>query len=160
MQQSANKFDLNINDIKTFDIKEYIFKVLSHWKLFLTMLILGLIVAFYVNMHKERIYELDSIITVKEEQNPLFTSSTNIAFNWGGPSDKVETIKTILTSRTHNEKVVKELQYYLEYLKDGRFRMEDVYGKTPFTVILDTNAYQIINVPIKLSFKNNDNVTV
>ncbi len=41
-----NKFDLDLSDIKSFDIKEYIFKIISYWKLFLLMLVLGLIVAF------------------------------------------------------------------------------------------------------------------
>ena len=151
---------LDINDLKTFDIKEYIFKVLSHWKLFVLMLILALIIAMFINKRKQRIYNLNSIITVKEEQNPLFTSSTNIAFNWGGPSDKVETMKTILTSRTHNEKVVRKLQYYIDYLKDGTYRMEDVYGKVPFSIDLDSNGYQLLNTNIKLEFLENNEVLV
>ena len=95
------------------------------------MLLLGLLVSFYVNKRKQRIYSLNSLITVKEEQNPLFTSSTNIAFNWGGPSDKVETIITILKSRTHNEKVINELKYYINYFREGPYRMVDIHGKVP-----------------------------
>ncbi len=144
------KFD--INDLKSFDIKDYILKVISHWKLFLIMLVLGLVVAFFVNKRKPRIYSLNSVITVKEEQNPLFTSSTNIAFNWGGPSDKVETIITILKSRTHNEKVVKKLKYYIQYAQNGPYRLEDVYGLVPFEIDLDTLSYNIINTPIRLDF--------
>ena len=133
-----SKFDIDINDIKSFDLKEYIFKIISHWKLFIVMLLLGLLVAFYINKRQQRIYKLSSIITVKEENNPLFTSSTNIAFNWGGPSDKVETITTILTSRTHNEKVVNKLKFYINYYREGRFRLVDVYGQTPFDISLNT----------------------
>lgn len=144
------KFD--IDDIKSFDIKDYVLKVISHWRLFLGMLILGLIIAFFINKRKERVYSLSSIITVKEEQNPLFTASTNIAFNWGGPSDKVETIITILKSRTHNEEVVKKLKYYIQYLKEGPYRMEDVYGKVPFDILLDSTSFNVLNVPIKIEF--------
>lgn len=150
------KFD--INDIKSFDVKDYVLKVISHWKLFLGMLFIGLLIAFFVNKRKPRIYSLNSVITVKEEQNPLFTSSTNIAFNWGGPSDKVETIIAILKSRTHNEKVIKKLKYYIQYLQEGPYRLEDVYGKVPFEVVLDSSAYNLLNVPIKLEFLKDNQV--
>lgn len=152
------KFD--VDDMKSFDVKDYVLKVISHWKLFLFMLFLGLIIAFFVNKHKQRIYSLDSLIVVKEEQNPLFTSSTNIAFNWGGPSDKVETIINVLKSRSHNEKVVKKLKYYIDYLQQGDYRLEDVYGKVPFEIVLDSSSYNIAGVPIRLSYGNDGQVTV
>ena len=66
-----DKFDININDIKSFDIKEYILKIISHWKMFLVMLIFGLLITTYLNKRAQRIYSLNSVITVKEEQNPL-----------------------------------------------------------------------------------------
>ncbi|PIV16731.1 MAG: sugar transporter, partial [Flavobacteriales bacterium CG03_land_8_20_14_0_80_35_15] len=108
------------------------------------------------------IYGLTSTISVKEKSNPLFSAGTTIAFNWGGVSDKVETIKRTLTSRTHNEKVVKRLKLYIEYLQEGRFRMEDMYGKTPFKVELDSNKYQIQNtlIRIKIYTDNNYRLTV
>lgn len=156
-----NKLEnFDVNDIKSFDFKDYVFKVISHWKLFLAMLLFGLLVAFFVNKRKPRIYSLDSLITVKEEQNPLFTSNTNIAFNWGGPSDKVETIINILKSRSHNEKVVKKLKYYIDYLQQGDYRLEDVYGNVPFEIILDSSSYNVVNVPIKLSFTKSGEVIV
>ena len=158
--KQLDKFDISINDIKAFDIKEYVWKVISHWKLFLIMFVLGLLIAFYINKRSQRIYNLNSIITVKEETNPLFTSSTNIAFNWGGPSDKVETIITILKSRTHNEKVVNKLKYYINYFQDGAFRLQDVYGKVPFNVELDTMGFHLLNTPLKLEFLDNDEVII
>ncbi len=144
--------NFDINEIKSFDVKDYLLKVISHWKLFLGMLLIGLLCAYFVNKRKQRIYSLSSVITVKEEQNPLFTGSTNIAFNWGGPSDKVETIITILKSRTHNEKVVDTLQYFIQYMKEGRYRLEDIYGKAPFEVLLDSGSYNLLNKPIKVEF--------
>ena len=156
--KQGNKFD--INDLKQFDIKEYLIKVISHWKLFLAMLFLGLFIASFVNRYKEKKYSLNSLITVKEEQNPLFTSNTNIAFNWGGPSDKVETVITILKSRTHNEMVVDSLKYYIEYLQEGSYRMVDVYGKVPFKIELDSLSHQLLNTPIKLEFLENGKVSL
>ncbi len=158
--KQLEKFNVDIDQLKSFDIKEYVLKVISYWKLFVGMLFLGLMVTFFINKRQQKIYSLKSIITVKEEQNPLFTSSTNIAFNWGGPSDKVETIITILKSRTHNEKVVHKLKYYINYLQEGKFRKVDVYGKVPFELVLDSVEYQLLNTPIKLEFLENEEVLV
>ena len=76
--KEGNKFDL---DIQSFDIKEYLFKVASYWKLFGIVIVLALITAKIVNTRTQNIFNLKSLITVKEEQNPLFSSSTNIAFS-------------------------------------------------------------------------------
>ena len=135
--KQPDKFDINIDQLKSFDVQEYLIKVISNWKLFLVTLIIGLLIASFINRYKQKNYSLNSIITVKEEQNPLFSSNTNIAFNWGGPSDKVETVITILKSRSHNEIVVDSLKYYIDYLKEGRFRMLDIYGNQPFVLDLD-----------------------
>ncbi|MCK5678647.1 MAG: sugar transporter, partial [Flavobacteriaceae bacterium] len=148
------KFD--IAELNNFDIKEYFFKIIDHWKLFVVVILIGLIIANILNRRTQRIYELKSLITVKDEQNPLFASSTNIAFNWGGPSDQVETIITILKSRTHNEKVVNNLKYYIDYLKEGRYRKEDIYGRNPFTIDLDSSFYQLQGTLIQLDFIEND----
>ena len=100
--KSKNQFD-----IQSFDIKEFLYRIVGYWRLFAIMGVIAILTAKVVNYTSEKIYSLNTIITVKDEQNPLFSSSTNIAFNWGGPSDKVETVIAILKSRSHNEKVVK-----------------------------------------------------
>jgi capsular exopolysaccharide synthesis family protein len=150
----------NIGNLDNFDIKAYIFKVLSYWKLFIISIIIALLVANYITKRKKKQYKLKSVITVKDEQNPLFSSTTNIMFNWGGASDEVETIITILGSRKHNEKVVTKLKYYIDYLQKGEYFFNDVYGLNNFKIKLDTNFYQLKNIPIKLDFKANNKVIV
>ena len=132
------------------DVKGYIFKIISYWKLFLATIIIALIIAKFMNGYKQKRYDLSTTISVKEENNPLFSTGTNIAFNWGGASDEIETIKVIIGSRSHNEKVVKELNFFINYLKEGRYRMEDVYGYTPFTVDLQTDKTQLYNKLLKV----------
>ena len=151
-----NKFKINVNPSDQIsDIKDYLFRILANWKWFLLTIPLALALAYYKNISSQKIYGLSTTIEVKEKQNPLFASGTNIAFNWGGVSDKVESIRKTLSSRSHNEKVVNELEFYIEYYKQGRFRMEDVYGKTPFKLKLQPNQYQLINTLVKVEFINN-----
>ncbi|WP_373940737.1 hypothetical protein OEG92_11715 [Polaribacter sejongensis] len=50
---------------------------------FFVTIIIALIVAKFMNDYKPKIYSLNTVISVKEENNPLFSTGTNIAFNWG-----------------------------------------------------------------------------
>ncbi|MDO9274408.1 MAG: polysaccharide biosynthesis tyrosine autokinase [Lutibacter sp.] len=138
------------------NIKDYLFRILANWKWFVATIAIALGIAYYVNVSSQKIYGLQTTIAVNEKQNPLFSSGTNIAFNWGGVSDKVESIRKSLTSRSHNEKVISRLNFYIDYLKDERFRKEDVYGETPFTLKLQPNQYQLLNTLIKIEFMDNE----
>jgi uncharacterized protein involved in exopolysaccharide biosynthesis len=132
------------------DIKSYIFKVLAYWQLFVITLVIAFIIAKFMNGYKEKLYSLNAVISVKAENNPLFSTGTNIAFNWGGSSDALETVKVVIRSRTHNEKVVDSLNFYIDYLIDGMYRKEDVYGKTPFIINLDKTKPQLYNKLIQI----------
>jgi len=138
------------------NIKDYLFRILANWKWFVATIAIAFAIAYYVNISTQKIYGLSTTIAVNEKQNPLFSSGTNIAFNWGGVSDRVESIRKALTSRSHNEKVINRLNFYIEYIKDGRFRREDAYGKTPFTVKLQPNQYQLLNTLVKINFIDNN----
>ena len=135
-----NKTSKNKENI---DYKSFILYLLYSWKLFVITVITAIIIAKFMNGFLEEQYRLSSLISVKEETNPLFSTGTNIAFNWGGASDEIQTIQTILRSRSHNEKVVKETKFYISYLKEGKYRLKDVYGYTPFSINLKTNKPQL-----------------
>ena len=69
------------------DLRFYILKLISYWKLFSITILTALIIANFLNGYKQKKYTLSTIISIKEENNPLFSTCTNIAFNWGGASD-------------------------------------------------------------------------
>lgn len=137
-----------------FDFKGFLIKILSYWKWFLASLIICFVIAYQVNIRKEKIYGMESLIAVREESNPFFTSNTSLVFNWGGTSDKVQTIITTLKSRSHNEIVVAKLEYYIRYLKQGKYNMVDAYGEVPFKVNIDKSKGQLSSMPIKIKFLN------
>jgi len=135
-----------------FDFKGFLIKILSYWKWFLGCLAICFFIAYQVNIRKEKIYAMDALIVVREESNPFFTSNTSLVFNWGGTSDKVQTVVTTLKSRTHNEIAVAKLEYYIEYLKEGKYNLIDAYGEAPFNVKLDKSKGQLAGMPIKIKF--------
>lgn len=136
-----------------FDFKAFVINILSHWYWFVICVGIGLGIAYYVSVRKLPVYKMESLITIKDDQNPLFTNSnTSLTFNWGGQSSKTSSAITTLKTRTHNEKVVKHLQYYLHYQLQGEYQLEDAYGRTPFNIELNENAYhlkgQLMNIKL------------
>ena len=97
-----------------FDFKGFLLKILSYWKWFLVSLIIAFTIAYQVNIRKEKIYAMQTMISIKEESNPFFTSNTSLVFNWGGTSDQVQCLASTIKSRSHNEVVVDKLNFFLE----------------------------------------------
>lgn len=137
---------------KSFDFKGFLMKIGSYWKLFIISLIIAFAIAYQVNVRKEKIYAMQTLISIKEQSNPFFTSNTSLIFNWGGVSDQVTGISTILQSRSHNEIVVDKLQYYIDYLEQSKYNFVDVYGATPFYVNIDKSKPQLVGSIIGIRF--------
>ncbi len=147
--------EFEINEIhSTFDFKGFLIKLLSYWPLFVISLIIAFGIANYVNVRKLPVYMIGNMVSIKDDQNPFFTTNTSLTFNWGGTTDKVNTALITLQSRSHNEKVVERLQYYLVYLKDGKYQKEDAYKKTPFMIKVDTVRPQLLWKQFKIVFKD------
>ncbi|HFS67226.1 MAG TPA: sugar transporter, partial [Flavobacteriia bacterium] len=144
-----NQFSFDEQD-NNFDFKLLIIKILSHWKWFVLTILIALSIAYYLNLYKQNVYELDNYITVKEQTNPFFTSNMSLVFNWGGASDKINLITTTLNSRSHNEKVVNKLKSYIEYYKKGKYFPINIYKENPFFFEMDSAKYQAINVPLQI----------
>lgn len=134
----------------SFDFKGFLIKTGSYWRWFVLGLAICLTVAYQVNIRKQKIYSLDTTIAIQEQDNPLFTSNTSLIFNWGGSSDKVQTISSTLRSRSHNELVVDRLQFYIDYLQEQEYFTQDVYGSCPFVVNIDKTKNQLAGIPIEV----------
>ena len=135
-----------------FDFKGFLIKIGSYWKWFVVSLLIAFTVAYQINIRKEKIYGMETLISVKEETNPLFTSNTSLIFNWGGASDQVQTISTTLRSRSHNELVVDKLQFFINYLIQGEYNLVDAYGVVPFYVSIDKSKGQLSGALIGIKF--------
>lgn len=147
--------DFSIFDNQSdFDFKGFLLKIGGYWKWFLLSLIIAFAIAYQVNIRKEKIYGMETLISIKEENNPFFTSNTSLVFNWGGTSDQISNTITVLQSRSHNELVVDKLQYYIDYLEQGKYNMVDSYGAVPFYVVIDKSKGQLAGELISIKFLN------
>lgn len=140
----------------SFDFKGFLIKTLSYWKWFAVGLIIAFAIAHQVNIRKQKIYGIDTTITIQDENNPFFTANTSLVFNWGGTSDKVQMIATTLRSRSQNELVVDKLQFYIDYLRQTKYFLQDVYGQVPFKVTVDKTQDQLLQQFIKVKMLSNE----
>lgn len=82
VKQSFDKKKEEIQD--HIDLKMYFFRLLSYWQLFVVSVTIGLLVARFLNGYRAKRFSLSTTISVKEETNSLFSTGTNLTFNWGG----------------------------------------------------------------------------
>ena len=140
--------------VLAFDFRGFLFKILNLWKFILLCVGGALVIAYFINVRKQNIYRIGSLISIESEQNPFFTANTSISFNWGGVSGKIGRVIITFKTRTHNEKVVDSLQFYMQYLVEGKYRKNDIYKIAPFYIDLDKTKDQIIGKPIGIRFIN------
>ncbi|WP_298533177.1 exopolysaccharide transport family protein [uncultured Algibacter sp.] len=138
----------------TFDFKGFFYKVTSKWKLILFCILIGLVTAYFINVRKQNVYSLNSLISVENNKSPFSSANTSISFNWGGVSGKVGQVMTSLKTRTHNESVVDSLKFYIDYLEEGEYQKIDVYKKAPFVFTPKLDAPQLLNEFIGIRFLN------
>jgi hypothetical protein len=148
---SKKSINIDLDQIGSFDFKDYLFRILGYWKLFIVAVVISLFFAKRKNDRAQRQFAMSTLLIMDEAQDPLFTG-TNIAFNWGGASNKVESVKAQFVSRTHNEQVVYDLDFYIDYLTPGSYRMEDDYGRVPYALKINKDANQIYGKVIELVF--------
>ena len=87
----------------SFDFKGFLIKTASYWKFFLIGLVVCLTVAHQVNIRKQKIYSIDTTIAIQEQDNPLFTSTTSLIFNWGTKVLHQSSIKVGQSCRSEQE---------------------------------------------------------
>jgi len=144
--------EFNISEFKSMiNFKELFFKILGYWPLYVISLVICFAVAYSVNVRKQNVYRMSTQVVVSKAENPFFSSSTSLTFNWGGGAEKVHTTTTLLKSRTHNEKVVEYLQFYIKYQKQAEYWPYDAYKKAPFLVKIDSTHVQLVGKQISVA---------
>ena len=100
-----------------FDVEHFLRRLLKNWYWFVFMLLLGYGFSwFYGKYYAQSIYASNLSLSISSNTASYFTPSQSINFIWGqnGNQDGVY-LKKMLLSRSHNEFLVKELNYFVNY---------------------------------------------
>ncbi|WP_372772186.1 GumC family protein [Mangrovibacterium sp.] len=135
-------------DEKSFNLREFINKLLHHWYWFVLTIAIGVGAAFLYNKYTPPIYEVTSKLLVKDKNDggvslggmfdrfPM-RSSVNLANHIG-----------ILTSYNLNSEVIQQLGWYVSWYRKMPLGNFDLYGREPFHVTFDPNDSNLENVPV------------
>ena len=140
------------------DVERLIPRILNAWYLYIICILIALGIAYYLNNYKfNKIYSASTTFKIKDNSsanNALASNSIN--FIWGGSANKVDGLSYTLSSRVHNEKVVKRTESYIYYTEEGKLKKSNVYKlDAPYNVHIDTTHAQIANVEVVVEPKDN-----
>ncbi|MFN8254219.1 MAG: polysaccharide biosynthesis tyrosine autokinase [Bacteroidales bacterium] len=125
----------------SFDIKNYILKLIAHWYLFAIALIIGIGYDFVDSRFAKSRYSVYTTMLLSDElQN---TQAVVGALNIFDNRKNYENEFGVLKSYALNEAAIKELDFTITYFRDENFRSDkDLYKYSPFIVVLDTTKNQ------------------
>ena len=139
----------------SFDIKNYLLKLIAHWYLFIIAIILGFVYNFFDTRFAVNSYSTNSTIILQDDlQNTqavvgglqLFDHRKNYENEFG-----------VLKSYALNRTALEELDFTISYFKNESFKSDiDLYKRTPFIVELDTGKYQTNWIQCHLEFVSPD----
>jgi uncharacterized protein involved in exopolysaccharide biosynthesis len=149
----VNTNNSNINQEEGIDYKKYIFKVISHWYLFVIFIFIAFSIAYYINRYTSPIYKVKSSILIKSDKQ-LSTGAENLL---AGMSifKNVKNVQNeigILHSYYLTRKAIEEMDFSISYFTMGRVKTKEIYDKCPFLVNLaDTSRNPLKGYPVYIT---------
>lgn len=137
-------------------IKEYLLKILTHWKRYILVLLIFLIAAYCLNRYSTPIFLVKGTLIINKEDKSmnaavleelnLFNSSVNIANEIG-----------VLNSHLLTRKIVDSLKLNISIYKLGNLRNTELYGiQAPIKIqiLSDSNLIKGQNLNMSLMGEN------
>ncbi len=125
------------------DIKALLFQALAYWKLFIITIGLSLTVAYLFNKYADPEFQASSkvlIMTDNQNINPfnpmsMFKQPVNI-----------ENEMAILRSFDLTRNAISHTNWQVSYFRYGKLRENQMFSRSPFTVVIDTSHLQAIGL--------------
>lgn len=150
---------------KSFDIKRFLFRLLSHWYLFIISIVIAYVVFYFKSQFVVTTYNAYTTLIIK---NQYYNSAENLI---GGlpvfrSSKNMQDEIAILKSYDLNSIAISELDFDISYFREERFVDVELYKQTPFVIehdtVYDNAKWQHIGIEIiseneyKLDIGNNE----
>lgn len=134
----------------SFDIKNYLLKLIAHWYFFAIAIIIGFGYDYIQSRFAVNIYTINSTMILSDElQN---TQAVVGGLNIFDNRKNYENEFGVLKSYALNEAALKELDLDISYFKDEHFKSDvDIYKSAPFIVVPDSSKIQTDWIQCKLT---------
>lgn len=136
-----------------FDLKRFVFKLLSNWYWFILSTGIAYAVVYVINENIVPTYNVYTTILV-DESNRTTENLVGGLQLFGGRKNLHNEIM-VLTSYSLSYRTLKELDFEVSYYIEDRFRDVELYHKSPFVVQLDTAHKQQFGNTFFITIKSN-----
>ncbi len=138
------------------DYKEIFFKLFRYWYVFILMLIVALLIAFFFNKYSRRVYEVTTTVLVKDQSEKNVDPQDMLGFGFGLRNQNVQNEIGILASHSMVYSTVSKIGFEVSYSSEENFVTSDLYTKSPFIVELDRNYPQPLNLRFDITILSKD----
>ena len=143
---STSNFQNMDEEESTFDIMEWLFKILHHWYLFVFFLAMTLGVAFLVNRTWKPIYQVSAQILIGAGQPSQSSQLVMQGFNLNTAYKNIDNQMIIFTSNELIRKALSKIDLSVDYYTEGRFKLNNLYGVSPIDIKSDRIAGNVYGI--------------
>lgn len=127
----------NNKEENSLKLRDLLFKYLMHWKWFLLSILAFFALAKLYLRYSVPLYNSTTTILIKDDSGNNLASELS-AFQdlelFSGTKSKIEDEIEVLRSRKLIEKTVKEGEFNVRYIAEGRIKSSDAYGGNPVKI--------------------------
>ncbi|MFN3759482.1 MAG: GumC family protein [Algoriphagus aquaeductus] len=151
MNFESNENDFSVED-SSFELKNVYRKIVQKWIYLGLSILICLILGWFYTKISSPLYRVNSLFLIKEKESPLaiFGSPSLIENSGMGLQNEV----IILKSKPVALRVLKKLDFQVEYFKEGSFTNTEIYLNTPVLLEVDWKNAQTIDGLIQISWEN------
>ncbi len=120
------------------DIRKIILKIRKNWYVFLGLLVVALVAAYFTNLYSQPVYQVTSSVLVKSKGVKNSAAQFLYGSDLSGISESQGVEGIIFQSYPIINKTVKELEFAKQFHIQGSHLLEDAYGKEPVIMQIDS----------------------
>jgi len=131
---------------QSIDYKAIFFKLFKYWYVFVLVLMVALLIAFFFNKYTRPVYEVKTTVLVKDQSDKKIDPQDMIGFGFGNRNQNIQNEIGVLTSFNMVYRTVTKIGYEVSYFSEDNFVTSELYTKSPFLVELDPTFPQPLNL--------------
>ena len=143
------------------DVKEILEKYYQYWYFFIIAIVMSIFIGFLFLRYSPKVYNASTTILVKDENNTSLGSDNIIdGIDLFGKNRNIKNEIGILRSFSLVKQTLKEVDFNISYLNEGKLTSVDIYSRSPFKIVLDSNHLQSLEVKFYVTLISKDEFVI